>query len=152
MKFLAAQDGESVEPGGQPEFYYWAALLRSVSAFEIYRKVYRDVITPMRVAELLMLHPKMPRSLMACMDGIVDILKEVHNEGSRDTERFAGKLHAELKFSRIEEILEEGLHSYLTRFLECINELGERISSDFLVPMKDAQEQSQAQTPVSSQT
>lgn len=152
VKFLAAQDGESVEPGGQPEFYYWAALLRSVSAFEIYRKVYRDVITPMRVAELLMLHPEMPRSLMACMDGIVAILKEVHNEGSRDTERFAGKLHAELKFSRIEEILEEGLHSYLTRFLECINELGERISGDFLVPMKDAQEQSQAQTPVSSQT
>ncbi|MBX9871340.1 MAG: alpha-E domain-containing protein, partial [Burkholderiaceae bacterium] len=32
------------------EYYEWSALLRSVSAFEIYRKVYRDMITPQRVA------------------------------------------------------------------------------------------------------
>jgi len=151
VKFLAAQDSDADEPGGQPEFYYWAALLRSVSAFEIYRKVYRDVITPVRVAELLMLHPNMPRSLMACLDGVVDILKKIRNDVSQDTERFAGKLHAELKFSRIEDILEEGLHVYLTRFLECINELGVRISGDFLVPMNDAQEQSQSQTTLNSQ-
>ena len=37
------------------DFYFWAAILRSVSAIEIYRKVYRDAITPARVAELLML-------------------------------------------------------------------------------------------------
>jgi hypothetical protein len=30
----------------QRDFYYWGAMLRSVSGFEIYRKVYRDVITP----------------------------------------------------------------------------------------------------------
>src|SRR5215218_7608482 len=49
------------------EYYEWGALLRSVSAFEIYRKVYRDVITPHRVAELLILREDMPRSLHACM-------------------------------------------------------------------------------------
>ena len=37
------------------DFYHWAAVLRSVSAFETYRKAYRDVITPERVAELLIL-------------------------------------------------------------------------------------------------
>jgi uncharacterized alpha-E superfamily protein len=47
----------------QRDFYYWAAILRSVSGFEIYRKVYRDVITPERVAELLILRADMPRSL-----------------------------------------------------------------------------------------
>ncbi len=146
VKFLAAQGSDADEPGGQPEFYYWAALLRSVSAFEIYRKVYRDVITPVRVAELLILHPKLPRSLMACMDGVVATLEDIRNDISADTERFAGKLRAELQFARIEDILEEGLHSYLTRFLECINELGGRISSDFLVPMAGGQEQSQSQT------
>ena len=35
-----------------PDFYHWAAVLRPVSAFETYRKVYRDVITPSRAAEL----------------------------------------------------------------------------------------------------
>ena len=136
VKFLAVPDIDAAETGAQREFYYWAALLRSVSAFEVYRKVYRDVITPARVAELLMLQPKMPRSLVACMAAVVDNLKQVRNDLSQDTERFAGKLHAELQFSRIEDILEEGLHVYLTRFLACINELGDRVSSDFLVPLE----------------
>jgi uncharacterized alpha-E superfamily protein len=119
----------------QRDFYYWAAILRSVSGFEIYRKVYRDVITPERVAELLMLRADMPRSLLACMEEVVDNLKKVSNDASADTERFAGKLHAQLQFARIEEILENGLHDTLTAFLEDIFALGKRISRDFLVPL-----------------
>lgn len=119
----------------QKDFYYWAALLYSVSGFEIYRKVYRDVITPERVAELLMLRGNMPRSLLACMDEVVANLAVVSNDVSADTERFAGKLHAELKFATIEDILNAGLHNTLTKFLERIFELGNRISRDFLVPL-----------------
>lgn len=117
------------------DFYYWAAILRSVSGFEIYRKVYRDVITPERVAELLILRGDMPRSLLACMKQVFSNLHHVRNDVSADTERFAGKLHADLNFSRIEEILDAGLHDYLTLFLERIFELGNRISRDFLVPL-----------------
>jgi uncharacterized alpha-E superfamily protein len=51
VKFHGA-DGELLD-GEEVDFYHWAAILRSVSAFEIYRKAYRDVITPARVAELL---------------------------------------------------------------------------------------------------
>ncbi|AKZ62364.1 hypothetical protein F506_06480 [Herbaspirillum hiltneri N3] len=119
----------------QIDFYYWAAILRSVSGFEIYRKVYRDVITPERVAELLILRADMPRSLAACMDHVLSNLKHVRNDVSADTERFAGKLDADLKFSRIEEVFDAGLHDYLTVFLERIFELGNRISKDFLVPL-----------------
>jgi uncharacterized alpha-E superfamily protein len=126
---------EYQEEDTQLDFYYWAAILRSVSAFEIYRKVYRDVITPKRVAELLILRADMPRSLLACMDEVVANLKEVSNDVSADTERFAGRLHAELQFSRIDEILASGLHDYLTQFLERIYELGNRLSRDFLVPL-----------------
>jgi len=136
VKFIAAQSNGGADAGNHPDFYYWAALLRSVSAFEIYRKVYRDVITPARVAELLMLKANMPRSLVACMAGVVANLADVRNDVSADTERFAGKLHAELQFALIEDILEEGLHDYLTRFLACIHELGNRLSIDFLVPLE----------------
>ena len=128
---------QSTEIAAEPQldFYYWAAILRSVSAFEIYRKVYRDVITPARVADLLILRADMPRSLLACMEDVVSNLKHVSNDVSADTERFAGKLHAELQFSNIDEILEAGLHDYLTVFFERIFELGNRISRDFLVPL-----------------
>ena len=37
------------------DFYHWSAILRSVSGFEVYRKVYRNVIRPEKVAELLIL-------------------------------------------------------------------------------------------------
>ena len=53
------------------DFYHWSAILRSVSGFEVYRKVYRNVIRPERVAELLILRPDMPRSLAACMNEVV---------------------------------------------------------------------------------
>ena len=132
----AEHDGDiHADEEGRLDFYYWAAILRSVSGFEIYRKVYRDVITPKRVAELLMLRADMPRSLLACMDQVVATLKQVGNDVSADTERFAGKLHAELMFDNIDEILADGLHDYLTRFLERMFELGNRISRDFLVPL-----------------
>lgn len=119
----------------QRDFYYWGALLRSVSGFEIYRKVYRDLITPARIAELLMLRGDMPRSLLACMDEVVHNLREVRNDVSADTERLAGRLHAALQFSKIDDILDAGLHDTLTRFLADINDLGNRVSRDFLVPL-----------------
>lgn len=153
VKFQASSGGEGNEPetsadrrGGQGvdqgsarnDFYHWAAILRSVSGFEVYRKVYRAVITPQRVAELLILRPDMPRSLVSSMDEVVAILHTVRNQHSAETERQAGKLHADLKYARIDDIFAVGLHAYLTSFLERIGDLGNGISRDFLVPLQAA--------------
>jgi uncharacterized alpha-E superfamily protein len=116
------------------DFYHWSAILRSVSGFEIYRKVYRNVIVPERVAELLILRPDMPRSLASCMNGVVDNLRLVANEQSGETQRRAGRLRSDLQFGRIDEILATGLHAYLTQFLDRVNDIGVGISRDFLVP------------------
>jgi uncharacterized alpha-E superfamily protein len=135
IKYHAAKQAGHSDAVNQRDFYYWAALLRSVSGFEIYRKVYRDAITPSRVAELLMLRADMPRSLLACMEQVVFNLKAVRNDVSVDTERMAGKIHADLQFARIDDILAAGLDDTLSEFLENIFELGNRISRDFLVPL-----------------
>ena len=116
------------------DFYHWSAILRSVSAFEIYRKVYRNVIRPDKVAELLMLRPDMPRSLAACMNEVVVNLDLVANEQSAETRRRAGRLRSDLQFGRIDEILSTGLHAFLTQFLDRVNDIGAGISRDFLVP------------------
>jgi uncharacterized alpha-E superfamily protein len=128
---------QSQESGKDVEFdfYHWSAVLRSVSGFEVYRKVYRNVIRPERVAELLVLRPDMPRSLAACMHEVLLNLQRVANEQSKDTLRMAGRLDADLKYGRIDEILATGLHAYLTQFLERVNALGAGISRDFLVPV-----------------
>ncbi len=123
---------------GATDFYQWGALLRSVSAFEVYRKVYRDVITPERVAELLILRDDMPRSLHFCMNGVVKNLELIANSHSGETQRQAGLLHAKLHYARVGDILEQGLHEWLTDFMDHIYMLGDGISQDFLVPMAEA--------------
>ena len=112
-----------------------SVLLRSVSAFEIYRKVYRDIVTPTRVAELLILREGMPRALHACMREVHQILGLVANARSRETQRLAGVAYSKLRYGRIEDILEVGVHAYLTDFLDGMAALGNGIAQDFLVPM-----------------
>lgn len=123
---------------GATDFYQWGALLRSVSAFEVYRKVYRDVITPERVTELLILRDDMPRSLHFCMNGVVKNLDLVANSLSNETQRQAGLLHAQLHYGRVGDILADDLHQWLTDFMDRIYLLGDGISKDFLVPMSEA--------------
>ena len=138
VKFHALQSdfyGTASEKDQEYDFYHWSAILRSVSGFEIYRKVYRDVIKPERVAELLILRPDMPRSLLASMNEVVNNLALLATERSHDTQRRAGKLCSELRYGQIDEILATGLHAYLTQFLDRVNDLGTHISRDFLVPL-----------------
>ncbi len=134
----AQSQSQSQEGNGKDvefDFYHWSAVLRSVSGFEVYRKVYRNVIRPERVAELLILRRDMPRSLAACMHEVMLNLQRVANDQSKDTLRMAGRLDADLQYGRIDEILATGLHAYLTQFLERVNSLGAGISRDFLVPV-----------------
>jgi uncharacterized alpha-E superfamily protein len=137
VKFHAVQSdfyGAASVKDQEYDFYHWSAILRSVSAFEIYRRVYRNVIKPERVAELLILRADMPRSLAASLQEVVSNLARVTDDQTCETVRRAGKLNADLQYARIDEILATGLHAYLTQFLDRVNELGAHISRDFLVP------------------
>lgn len=117
------------------DYYQWGGLLRSLSAFEIYRKVYRDLITPRRVAELLLLRVDMPRSLLYCAQEVLANLEQIANRHSAETLRRAGALFANLRYSRIDTVFEQGFHDFLDRFLVSINDIGSRISDDFLLPV-----------------
>jgi uncharacterized alpha-E superfamily protein len=126
------------DAGVVPDPYEWSVLLRALSAFEVYRRVYRDVITPFRVAQLLILRDDMPRSLLRCCKEVYQNLKSVANDQSAETERRAGEMHALLHFSRMEEIIASGLPGFLERFLVRLRDLGDRIASDFLLPPAEA--------------
>jgi uncharacterized alpha-E superfamily protein len=137
VKFHALQSdffGTASQRDQEYDFYHWSAILRSVSGFEIYRKVYRDVIKPEQVAQLLILRPDMPRSLHASMNEVVANLALLANDQSAETQRRAGRLRAQLQYGDIDEILATGLHAWLTQFLDRVNDLGARISRDFLIP------------------
>jgi uncharacterized alpha-E superfamily protein len=119
------------EIGGAADYYQWSALLRSVSAFESYRKVYRDQITPKRVAELLVLRPDMPRSLMTCINEVNLLLQEINGPRASELLRQCGQLHGKLRFGSIDDIFANGLHEYLSEFLERIYALGDLINTTY---------------------
>ncbi len=124
--------------GGAVDYYQWSAVLRSVSAFESYRKVYRDVITPLRIAELLILRVDIPRSLHFCMHDVYEILCTVQNVNSGESTRLAGEIYAALQFGRVQDIFAKGLHEYLTAFLESTGRLSADINSAFFSPAVSA--------------
>jgi uncharacterized alpha-E superfamily protein len=126
------------DAGGVPDPYQWSVLLRALSAFEVYRRVYRDVITPSRVAELLILRDDMPRSLLRCCKEVYGNVRSVANQQSAETVRRAGEMHAILHFARMEELLSMGLPRFLQQFLGKLNDLGSRIATDFLGSQTEA--------------
>jgi uncharacterized alpha-E superfamily protein len=117
------------------DYYHWAALLRSVSAFEIYRQIYSDQVTPKQVAQLLIFNRQMPRSLICCVNELIPLMAQVKNHQAKDIERMLGKLQASLDYADIDEVFEIGLEQYIKVFLERINHIGDTFSKTYLIPL-----------------
>jgi len=93
------------------------ALLKSCTAFEAYCKVYTADVTPLRIAEFLLLNPEFPHSVCFAIDQVEVALKALpqlpdRRIGGRAL-RLAGKLKATLSFGQMDEILANGLHAFL---------------------------------------
>lgn len=119
--------------GGAIDYYQWGALLRSVSAYRAYHKVYNNVIDPSRVAELLIVRADMPRSLHACLANITRALDYLCERSPKECRRLAGELHARVAYGSMKEILETGLHEYLTEIISDTTDLGLQVQQDFMM-------------------
>ena len=117
-------DGDEQNDSLQRDYYHWASLLRSLSAFENYRKVYRHAITPGAgggIADFARRHA----ALAAGLPGRSGAQPQGGgNVAIRRNRTPRGMMHAELRYGRIDDILHTGMHAYLTDFLERINDLG----------------------------
>lgn len=123
----------SQEIGGALDYYQWGALLRSLSAFRAYHKIYRDRVHPMRVAELIVLNAEMPRSLLSCYDRLTATLATLCGDDPRECQRLGGRLHSRLRFGRISEIFDQGLHEFLTEFIDGNANVSQQIARDFMM-------------------
>lgn len=123
--------------GGAADYYQWSSLLRSVSAFESYRKVYRDQITPKRVTELLVLRPDMARSLITCMNEVNRLLHEIDGPRAAELLRQCALLRNKLHTDTIDDIFAYGLHEYISEFLEKIYDLGNLVNTTYFWPTEE---------------
>ncbi len=119
----------------------WMALLRSASAYEMYRKQGLHRITPMSVAQFLVLEREFPRSIRFCIQRAERSLHEITGTPagtwSNPAERTLGRLRADLDYLTIDEIVLVGLHEFLDGLQRRMNEVGKNIFETFfaLEPM-----------------
>jgi uncharacterized alpha-E superfamily protein len=126
---------EATSPVAQPDSHQWMAVLKSVAAYEIYRRVYRSAIDPARVAELLILHPQHPRSLRFNIAWLQISLRAISgappHSYANEAERLTGKLHDSLVYDRIEDIFSRGLHVFLSDLHKTCGHIGENIARSY---------------------
>jgi uncharacterized alpha-E superfamily protein len=112
----------------------WAAVLRSASAFEMYRKCHGR-IAPERVVEFLLFETEFPRAIQYCLGRARSSVHAISGTPAgmfrHPVERLFGELCSELAYARVETIIAAGLHEYLDRLQTRINEIGNEISDTF---------------------
>jgi uncharacterized alpha-E superfamily protein len=129
----------------------WAALLRSASAFEMYRKRF-GLIAPERIADFLILDREFPRAILHCLIEGEDSLRTLtgsaaatfHNEAEQEL----GRLRAELSYAQVEEVIAGGLHEFLDDLQVRLNRIDVAVFSTFfaLRPVGRAKVLSREQT------
>jgi uncharacterized alpha-E superfamily protein len=126
---------EPSDTDGRPvahDYYPWSVLLRALSAFEIFRRVSRDSVTPANVLAFTIFRPDVPRSVYRSTSLVYENLQAVRNTRSTETERRAGLLHASLRFGTLDSVPPGGVERHLNGILATTADLSERIGRDFL--------------------
>jgi len=130
----------------------WAALLKSASALEMYRK-HSKRITPKKVAEFLILNRDFPRSVLSCMDRASVSLHAItgtpQESFSNKAEQHMGRLLGDLNYTQIEEIIVGGMHEFLESLQIRINKIDDGMFETFfalrpLAGSRSMQQQSQS--------
>ena len=129
---LLLPSSESV--GGSLDYFQWVAILRAVSAATAYHWVYRDRIKPWLIADLLILKNPMPRSLIYCYRLIDEMLDSLATDDGRSgaAQRLARGTYAKLERATMAEIFQNGLHEFITDFIEDNAKLAYTISEQYL--------------------
>lgn len=114
--------------------YQWMMLLRALSAYRAFRWAYGGEVTAGKIAHFLILNPQCPRSLITCTRAVSDHLDRLARGYGRRTEAqtAARALLSELAELGVEDIFEEGLHEFLTRFVDAAAGLAGTVSEVYL--------------------
>lgn len=115
----------------------WTALLNSVSALEMYRKVHGR-IRPSDVIEFLLLDREFPRSIRYCLRYAEDSIRTMTGSGpgtfANRAEQLLGRLSSGLDYTSIDDILSDSLHTYIDQFQLNLNDVAIAIRESYFAP------------------
>ena len=112
----------------------WAAVLKSVSGFEMYRKKHGR-ISPLRLVDFLIFDNEFPRAVRYSVVRADRALHFITGTGagtfSCPSEQRLGMLKSELDFARVDATMAAGLHEFLDGLQVKMNRIDECILQDF---------------------
>lgn len=113
----------------------WMALLKSASAYEMYRKQGGHRITPQGVAKFLVLSREFPRSIHFCLTQVEESLRRITGTPAGDwrwpVERTIGRLRSDLDYQIIDDLIQSGLHEYIDGLQRNLNAFDQEVFKTF---------------------
>ena len=118
---------------GSIDFFHWSTILRTVGAATAYRWVYHAELKPELVADLLLLNPRLPRSLASCCEAAAVRLDLIAQMSGRrgPAQRKAADLHRRLNAVRLEQVLGAGIHDFIAGFLVDVRALADTVGEQY---------------------
>lgn len=140
--------------GSTLDLMMWTAVLKSVSAYNMYRQTHA-ALTPMNIVAFLILDKLFPRSISYCVRqaelSLYAIAGSTPERGFTNiAEKSISKLRSDIEFTNVEDIFKAGLHQYLDRFQSLNNEVDNAIYKMYF-DTKPVQSQSQSMGQYQSQ-
>ncbi len=130
------------EVGTPLDFLHWIALLKSVTGFNTYRRLYGN-INPSGIVEFLVLNKIFPRSVFFCLKEAEICLTKISGSsgpGFRNSaEKAMGELRSNLEYRDVGDIISVGLHEYLNNLQVKLNFISDQVDVNFF-KLKDNQQ------------
>lgn len=128
------------EVGSNLDVLQWSAVLKSVSAFNMYRQTHLT-INPSEIVEFLMLDQHFPRSLFYCLKEVEDAIIQItgHHSKRHPAVKVIGKLRSDMEYNDIRDIFQFGLHESLDVFQQKLNHVGDVIYESYFAMKSPAE-------------
>lgn len=136
------------EVGSPMDFLHWMALLKSVTGFNTYRRLYGN-IDPSGVVEFMVLNKYFPRSIYFCIKEAERCLHCISGNTTdgfnNSVEKAMGEMRSRMEYSDVDDIISEGLHEYLDKTQLKINHISDLIDINYFRIKENNVTQSQSQ-------
>jgi uncharacterized alpha-E superfamily protein len=114
---------------------YWKYLLLSISGYELYLKTYRSGFDAKNVIEQIVLNEDFPRSVIYSVNQLQRYFERLKSERNIDSYRkidfLIGRIKSKVRYSTVESITAQGLHSYLKGIKEDLYDVGNALNLNY---------------------
>lgn len=110
----------------------WMSVLRSLSAYQMYRQNVKDRVNAKDVVKFLLQDPEFPRAVAYCLEQLKDCVNEL--SGKDRAIRQVRRALRKIKKAQIEELLADGLFQYIDELQVEIAGIHEQIAKAWFLP------------------